>query len=398
MNTTVEALKALYVAMGGTADDVSDITLIPDMINEIADLKSTDPDSNLVSEYSYAGHLDHYYIDGVLDQTTEHNSRAWLYEYDENDPDGYGHGNLISENSGTLTSGEQYIFEVEPEEDFEVDSIKLVDGSGNVLQDNLSNNTAFTLNNVNADSIYADIKCVGTSNNNMEHECMYAGDAHNSAGLTTKLFEYNDSLNTTGERIVPHDNLYEGMQYIISISYDSSLYNIDSISLVDYAGNVLQSGITNNTAFTLSSTAFAADDVYILVEASDVDPEPEPNHYSIGNVRVNTSIEGEDFTPDVYIYDEEGEPVVEMINGQTYSIEADPMSPGVVVEELALFDANFETLLQGDISNLEQFTLNVDYEGDELVLLVYIEEENGEVPPDDDDDEPPYIPPFAGGA
>ncbi len=36
MNTTVEALKALYVALGGTATDVANITLIPDMINAIA--------------------------------------------------------------------------------------------------------------------------------------------------------------------------------------------------------------------------------------------------------------------------------------------------------------------------------------------------------------------------
>ena len=36
MDTTVVALKALYVALGGDADDVADITLIPDMINAIA--------------------------------------------------------------------------------------------------------------------------------------------------------------------------------------------------------------------------------------------------------------------------------------------------------------------------------------------------------------------------
>lgn len=38
MDTTVDALKALYVALGGTADDVADIVLIPDMINAIAAL------------------------------------------------------------------------------------------------------------------------------------------------------------------------------------------------------------------------------------------------------------------------------------------------------------------------------------------------------------------------
>ena len=36
MDTTVIALKNLYVALGGTASDVADISLIPDMINAIA--------------------------------------------------------------------------------------------------------------------------------------------------------------------------------------------------------------------------------------------------------------------------------------------------------------------------------------------------------------------------
>ena len=36
MDRTVDALKALYVALGGTAADVANITLIPDMINAIA--------------------------------------------------------------------------------------------------------------------------------------------------------------------------------------------------------------------------------------------------------------------------------------------------------------------------------------------------------------------------
>ena len=35
MNTTVDALKAAYVALGGSADDVKNITLIPDMITAI---------------------------------------------------------------------------------------------------------------------------------------------------------------------------------------------------------------------------------------------------------------------------------------------------------------------------------------------------------------------------
>lgn len=36
--TTVDALKALYVALGGTASDVADLTVIPDVINAIAGL------------------------------------------------------------------------------------------------------------------------------------------------------------------------------------------------------------------------------------------------------------------------------------------------------------------------------------------------------------------------
>lgn len=36
MDNTVDALKNLYVALGGTAADVADIVLIPDMINAIA--------------------------------------------------------------------------------------------------------------------------------------------------------------------------------------------------------------------------------------------------------------------------------------------------------------------------------------------------------------------------
>lgn len=38
MNTTIDALKALYVALGGTAADVADIVIIPDMINAITAL------------------------------------------------------------------------------------------------------------------------------------------------------------------------------------------------------------------------------------------------------------------------------------------------------------------------------------------------------------------------
>lgn len=41
MDTTVEALKNLYVAFGGSADDVANISLIPDMINKIATVAAT---------------------------------------------------------------------------------------------------------------------------------------------------------------------------------------------------------------------------------------------------------------------------------------------------------------------------------------------------------------------
>ena len=40
MDNTIDALRALYVALGGTAADVADISIIPDMINAIAELKS----------------------------------------------------------------------------------------------------------------------------------------------------------------------------------------------------------------------------------------------------------------------------------------------------------------------------------------------------------------------
>ena len=38
MDTTIDALKNLYVALGGTASNVADIVIIPDMINAIAAL------------------------------------------------------------------------------------------------------------------------------------------------------------------------------------------------------------------------------------------------------------------------------------------------------------------------------------------------------------------------
>lgn len=38
MDNTIDALKNLYVALGGTAENVADIVIIPDMINAIAAL------------------------------------------------------------------------------------------------------------------------------------------------------------------------------------------------------------------------------------------------------------------------------------------------------------------------------------------------------------------------
>lgn len=41
MDTTIDALRNLYVALGGTAADVADIVIIPDMINAIATQAAT---------------------------------------------------------------------------------------------------------------------------------------------------------------------------------------------------------------------------------------------------------------------------------------------------------------------------------------------------------------------
>jgi hypothetical protein len=41
MDNTITALQALYVALGGTAADVAEITIIPDMINAIATQAAT---------------------------------------------------------------------------------------------------------------------------------------------------------------------------------------------------------------------------------------------------------------------------------------------------------------------------------------------------------------------
>lgn len=41
MGDTIVALKAIYVALGGDADDVADIVYIPDMLNAIAPVCAT---------------------------------------------------------------------------------------------------------------------------------------------------------------------------------------------------------------------------------------------------------------------------------------------------------------------------------------------------------------------
>lgn len=47
MAQTVDALKALYVALGGSAEDVADVNLIPDMIYAIATVAATATASEL---------------------------------------------------------------------------------------------------------------------------------------------------------------------------------------------------------------------------------------------------------------------------------------------------------------------------------------------------------------
>lgn len=41
MDNTIDALRALYVALGGSADDVANLVIIPDLINAIATQAAT---------------------------------------------------------------------------------------------------------------------------------------------------------------------------------------------------------------------------------------------------------------------------------------------------------------------------------------------------------------------
>ena len=50
MDTTIDALRKLYVALGGDAADVANITIIPDMINAIATVAGTIATSAVAKE------------------------------------------------------------------------------------------------------------------------------------------------------------------------------------------------------------------------------------------------------------------------------------------------------------------------------------------------------------
>lgn len=41
MDNTIDALRNLYVELGGDADDVADLVIIPDLINAIASIVKT---------------------------------------------------------------------------------------------------------------------------------------------------------------------------------------------------------------------------------------------------------------------------------------------------------------------------------------------------------------------
>ena len=45
--TTVDALKSVYTALGGSASDVADLTLIPDVIAKIAVVAATATETEL---------------------------------------------------------------------------------------------------------------------------------------------------------------------------------------------------------------------------------------------------------------------------------------------------------------------------------------------------------------
>lgn len=55
MNTTVNALKALYLSFGGASSDVENITTIPDMIDALSELEKTG--GTLIATDDGSGHV-----------------------------------------------------------------------------------------------------------------------------------------------------------------------------------------------------------------------------------------------------------------------------------------------------------------------------------------------------
>ena len=69
MKQTVDALKAVYVALGGNAADVADLTLIPDVINAIATVAASTVELPAVSGSDNGSVLK--VIDGVWAKGTD---------------------------------------------------------------------------------------------------------------------------------------------------------------------------------------------------------------------------------------------------------------------------------------------------------------------------------------